>query len=63
MTNKELRVLTSEVLYTLEGDERIADIISEAVMDVFEKHGIEADDEGFEALMDVMSNISLYSSL
>ena len=63
MTFQELRVLTSEVLLKLEGDQRISDIIADAIVDVFEEHGIEPDEEGFDALMDVASNITLYSTL
>ena len=63
MTDQELRVLTSEVLLQLEGDERIADILADTIADVFEEYGIEPDDEGFEAMMDVASNITLYSTL
>ncbi len=63
MTDQELRVLTSEVLLQLEGDERIADILADTIADVFEEYGIEPDDEGFEAMMDIASNIALYSTL
>ena len=63
MTDQELRILTSEVLLQLEGDERIADILADTIADVFEEYGIEPDDEGFEAMMDVASNITLYSTL
>ena len=64
MTNKDLALLTSEVLLKLEGDERISDIIAETIMETLEEYGVDgSEDEGFEALMDISSNISLYSNL
>lgn len=64
MTTQELRIIASEVLLKLEGDDRIADIIGETIIETLEEYGIDgSDDEGFDALMDLASNISLYSNL
>jgi len=64
MTDQNLRAITSEILLQLEGDERIADIIAEVAVDTLDKHGVDgSSDEGFEALMDICSNITLYSNL
>ena len=64
MTTQELRILASEVLLKLEGDERISDIIGETIMETLEEYGVDgSDDEGFDALMDLASNITLYSNL
>lgn len=64
MTDQELRIIASEVLLKLEGDERISDIIGEAIMDTIDAHGFDGGEEGtFAAFMDIASNISLYSNL
>jgi hypothetical protein len=65
MTDQELRIIASEVLLKLEGDERISDILGETIMETLEEYGY--DDGGkegtFGAFMDLASNISLYSNL
>ena len=64
MTTQELRIIASEVLLKLEGDERISDIIGEAIMDTMDARGYDGGEEGtFAAFMDIASNISLYSNL
>jgi len=64
MTDQELRTIASEVLLKLEGDERISDIIHEAIVDVLYANDIDGyDDEHFDSLMDLTSNICLYSNL
>ena len=64
MTDQTLRTVISEVLLQLEGDERIADIIAEVAIDTLDKHGVDgSSEEGFEALMDICSNVTLYSNL
>ena len=64
MTEQTLRAVVSEILLQLEGDERIGDIIAETAIDTLDKHGVDgSSEEGFDALMDICSNISLYSNL
>ena len=64
MNNDQLRLLVSKVLLKLEGDDRISDIIAETVMDTLSEYGVdESSDEGFEALSDIVSSISLYSAV
>ena len=64
MTTQELRIIASEVLLKLEGDDRIADIVGETIMETLDEYGIDGgSDDGFDALMDLASNISLYSNL
>ena len=64
MTDQTLRLVISEILLQLEGDERIADIIAEVAVDALDKHGVDGSSaEGFDALMDVCSNITFYSNL
>ena len=64
MTDQTLRTVVSEILLQLEGDERISDIIAEVAIDALSSHGVDtSSDEGFDALMDICSNISLYSNL
>lgn len=64
MTDQELRIIASEVLLKLEGDERISDILGETIMETLEEYGCDGGEEGtFGAFMDLASNISLYSNL
>ena len=64
MTTQELRIIASEVLLKLEGDDRIADIVGETIMETLDEYGIDGgSDDGFDTLMDLASNISLYSNL
>ena len=64
MNNDQLRLLVSEVLLKLEGDERIGDIIAETTMETLEEYGVdESSEEGFDALSDIVSSISLYSAV
>lgn len=64
MTQDQLRLLVSEILLKLEGDDRICDIIAETAMETLEEYGVDGGtDEGFDALSDVVSSITLYSCL
>ena len=62
MTENKLRDLVSQVLLKLEGNEAIGNIIGEAAVDVFIENGIDDEsEEGFFAMMDVITSISLTS--
>lgn len=57
METSQLRILTAEVLLKLEGDERISEILGDAIIDTFEEYGIDPNEEGWEWLMEVAENI------
>ena len=64
MNQDQLRLLVSEILLKLEGDDRISDIIAETAMETLDEHGVDGGtEEGFDALSDVVSSITLYSCL